>query len=103
MPDYINNIISKHELRIGMESQAKQHNLQKERIGVVISDCQNKTIIVRVDRRSAHKRYGKIIIRSKKYYVHDEHDKAHIGDKVRIVETRPLSKLKRWRLMEILA
>ena len=85
-----------------METQTKQHSLQKERIGVVISDCQNKTIIVKVDRRTAHKRYGKIIIRSKKYYVHDEHNKASIGDKVRIIETRPLSKLKRWRLVEIL-
>ena len=85
-----------------MESDIKKSALHKVRIGVVVSDCQDKTIVVRVDRRTAHKKYGKIIIRSKKFHVHDHGNKAVRGNKVRIIETRPLSKLKRWRLVEIL-
>lgn len=76
--------------------------LRKTRVGEVVSDAQDKTIVVRVDQRSAHKIYKKIITRSKKYHVHDENGDAKVGDIVKIVETRPLSKLKRWRLVEVI-
>jgi len=75
---------------------------RKRRVGVVVSDAQDKTIVVRVDRRTRHRRYGKVITRSKKYYVHDERNEARVGDRVEIAETRPLSKTKRWRLLNIL-
>ena len=74
---------------------------RKERQGVVVSDVQDKTIVVRVERRTTHPLYGKTISVSKKYHAHDEANDAHVGDTVRIVETRPLSKLKRWRLAEV--
>jgi len=75
---------------------------RKERVGVVVSDCQEKTIIVEVTRRVPHKLYKKVIKRKKRYAVHDENSTAKVGDDVRIVETRPLSKRKRWRLTEII-
>jgi small subunit ribosomal protein S17 len=74
---------------------------RKVRQGVVVSDVQDKTIVVRVDRRTTHPLYGKSMRVSKKYHVHDETNDAGIGDTVRIVETRPVSKLKRWRLQAI--
>jgi small subunit ribosomal protein S17 len=74
---------------------------RKVRQGVVVSDVQDKTIVVRVDRRTTHPLYGKSMRVSKKYHVHDETNDAGIGDTVRIVETRPVSKLKRWRLQSI--
>jgi len=74
---------------------------RKTRAGIVVSDCQDKTIVVRVDRLSAHPRYHKVITKSKKYYAHDERNDAKVGDRVEIVETRPTSKLKRWRLGSI--
>jgi small subunit ribosomal protein S17 len=74
---------------------------RKEREGVVVSDVQDKTIVVRVERTTTHPLYKKTIRVSKKYHVHDETNDAHVGDTVRIVETRPLSKLKRWRLTEV--
>ncbi len=80
---------------------AKAQKGRKLRIGEVVSDVQDKTIVVRVDRRTAHPVYKKVITRSKKFHVHDPENEAHKGDVVRIVETRPLSKLKRWRLLEI--
>ncbi len=69
--------------------------------GLVVSNCQDKTIIIRVDRLAKHKKYKKVIKVSKKYYAHDEENAANVGDTVSIMETRPLSKLKRWRLVEI--
>jgi small subunit ribosomal protein S17 len=78
-----------------------ERNTRKERQGVVVSDKQDKTIVVRVERRTTHPLYGKTMKRSKKYHVHDEANDAGVGDTVRIVETRPISKLKRWRLAEI--
>lgn len=75
---------------------------RKERVGVVTSTKMEKTIVVDVTRRVPHPKFKKIINRSKRYYAHDEEAKAKKGDKVRIVETRPVSKLKRWRLEEIL-
>ncbi len=84
------------------EETEKSQGLRKERVGVVVSDCQEKTIIIRVDRKTAHKKYKKILVRSKRFHVHDEKNEAKLGDVVKIVETRPLSKLKRWRLTEII-
>jgi small subunit ribosomal protein S17 len=74
---------------------------RKARVGTVLSEKMEKTVIVGVQRRVAHPLYGKQVVRTKRYYVHDEDGQARQGDLVRIVETRPLSKLKRWRLVEI--
>jgi small subunit ribosomal protein S17 len=73
----------------------------QERRGVVVSDAMDKTIVVKVDTIRAHPRYKKVIRRSAKFHAHDEQNSAHVGDLVRIVETRPLSKTKNWRLAEI--
>ncbi len=78
-----------------------RRGVRKERLGLVVSDAPDKTIVVRVDRRTTHGLYGKTLVRSKKYYAHDERNEGRLGDRVRIAETRPLSKLKRWRLVEI--
>jgi small subunit ribosomal protein S17 len=72
---------------------------RKVRVGVVVSDKPNKTVIVKVERRITHPMYGKGIARSQKYYAHDEKNEYKVGDTVRITETRPLSKLKRWRVI----
>ena len=77
--------------------------IRKERVGVVVSDVQDKTIVVNVERRTAHPLYHKVVKVSKKFAVHDEKNEARKGDTVRIVETRPLSRNKRWRLVEIVA
>ncbi len=84
-----------------METEAR--HTRKERTGVVVSDAMDKTVVVVAERRLAHPLYGKVIRRSKKYKAHDEKNEAKKGDKVRIAETRPLSKTKRWRLVEIVA
>ena len=73
-------------------------NRRKVRIGVVVSDGGDKTVTVMVERRFAHPLYGKGVKRTKKYRAHDEKNEYHVGDAVRIVETRPLSKTKRWRV-----
>ncbi|MEN8186495.1 MAG: 30S ribosomal protein S17 [Bacteroidota bacterium] len=80
----------------------EQRNLRKERIGVVSSAKMQKTIVVSETKRSKHPMYGKYVLNTKKYYAHDEENNCNIGDTVRIMETRPLSKNKRWRLVEIL-
>lgn len=85
-----------------MSDLVKRRGMQKERVGVVVSDKMDKTIVVRVARRFRHPRLKKVITRYKKFYAHDEKGDANAGDVVRIVETRPLSKLKRWRLVEII-
>jgi small subunit ribosomal protein S17 len=72
----------------------------KSRIGIVTSNKMDKTAVVRVDRRVRHAKYGKIVVRHVKYKAHDESNTCQIGDRVRIVETRPLSKDKRWRVAE---
>ncbi len=74
---------------------------RKTRTGEVISSSMNKTIVVRTVTRVPHPKFGKIVKQMKKFYVHDEENKAKIGDVVRIMETRPLSKLKRWRLLKV--
>ena len=79
-----------------------ERNLRKERIGVVVSDKMQKTITVLVERRMKHPIYGKFVKKSTKFKAHDEKKDCHIGDTVQIMETRPLSKDKRWRLVEII-
>ncbi|MCQ2380364.1 MAG: 30S ribosomal protein S17 [Victivallaceae bacterium] len=76
---------------------------RKERVGVVVSDVQDKTIVVRVERRTSHPLYRKVVKVSKNFAAHDEKNEAKVGDTVRIVETRPLSKNKNWRLLEIIS
>ena len=78
-----------------------ERGLRKTRIGVVVSDKMDKTITVEIRNRVKHPLYGKIINRTEKFKAHDEQNEAGIGDTVRIMETRPLSKDKRWRLVEI--
>lgn len=78
-------------------------NVRKERIGVVLSDKMTKTIVVQIRQKVRHPLVGKVIEHATKLKVHDEKNEAHVGDRVRIVETRPLSKDKRWRLVEILS
>jgi small subunit ribosomal protein S17 len=75
---------------------------RKERLGEVISNKMAKTIIVRVERRVAHPRFKKVITRYRKFYAHDEKSEAKVGDRVRIEETRPISKSKRWRLVSVI-
>lgn len=78
-----------------------QRNARKERVGVVTSAKMDKTIVVSVVRNVKHPKYGKFLKRTKKFYAHDEKNECREGDTVRIMETRPLSKLKNWRLVEI--
>lgn len=79
----------------------ENRNLRKERTGVVVSNKMDKTISVEVVRKVKHPKYGKFITKSKKYIVHDEENSCNQGDTVRIMETRPMSKRKNWRLVEI--
>ncbi|MDJ0569390.1 MAG: 30S ribosomal protein S17 [Pleurocapsa sp. MO_192.B19] len=74
----------------------------KERVGEVVSDKMDKTVVVAIENRSPHPKYGKIVVRTKKYKAHDAENQCKIGDRVRIKETRPLSKTKRWTVEEIL-
>ena len=76
---------------------------RKSRVGQVVSDVQDKTIVVEVERRTSHKRYKKVVKSRKRYAAHDEQNQAKIGDVVRISETRPISKNKCWRLVEIIS
>ena len=85
------------------KEEAVKRGNRKERVGVVVSDCQEKTIIVEVERRTAHPLYKKVVKTSKKYTADDQKNEAKVGDKVKIVETRPLSKTKRWRLTEVIS
>ncbi len=82
-------------------AEEMKRNYRKVRVGTVISDKMNKSIIVRVDRTMRHPLYEKIFRTFSKLYAHDEKNEARIGDVVRVMETRPLSKSKRWRLTEI--
>jgi small subunit ribosomal protein S17 len=74
----------------------------KERVGVVVSDKMNKTVVVAIENRSPHPKYGKIVVKTKRYKAHDEENRCREGDRVRIQETRPLSRTKRWIVAEIL-
>jgi small subunit ribosomal protein S17 len=80
---------------------AATRGLRKERVGEVVSNKMAKTLVVETTTRVPHAKFGKIVKQVKRFYVHDEEGKAQPGDTVRIAETRPLSKLKRWRLVEI--
>ena len=80
----------------------EERNLRKERVGIVISDKMDKTIVVAINERVKHPLYKKIVSRTKKLKAHDEHNECGVGDKVRVAETRPLSKDKCWRLVEII-
>lgn len=83
-------------------AQTAARNRRKEQKGFVLKDKMHKTIVVEVESTFRHREYGKVVKRVKKYYVHDEKNEGKVGDFVRIMETRPLSKLKRWRLVEVL-
>jgi small subunit ribosomal protein S17 len=80
----------------------EERNLRKERVGVVVSDKMDKSVVVAVEIREKHPIYGKFVNKTKKFHVHDEKNDAHVGDTIRIMETRPLSKTKCWRLVEII-
>ena len=80
---------------------AAERGRRKVRTGVVVSDAMEKTVVVRIAHQVRHPMYGKIVRRSTKLQAHDEAGDAHVGDTVRIVETRPLSKTKRWRVVEV--
>ncbi len=80
----------------------EKRNLRKERIGVVTSDNMNKTIVVSVERKLKHGKYGKYVKRTNSFMAHDEKEECGIGDTVKIMETRPLSKNKCWRLVEVI-
>ena len=79
-----------------------ERNLRKERIGVVVSNKMQKSIVVEIERREKHPIYGKFIKKTSRFMAHDEKEECNIGDTVRIMETRPLSKRKCWRLVEII-
>jgi small subunit ribosomal protein S17 len=89
------------------ETNVQQHQVveaagrRKEIVGEVVSNRMQKTIVVEVVRKRAHPFYGRVVSKAKKFYAHDEKNQAHVGDLVRLEETRPLSKLKRWRLKEV--
>lgn len=80
----------------------KERNLRKERIGVVVSDKMDKSIVVAEKRKEKHPIYGKFVNKTSKFHAHDEKNDCNVGDTVRIMETRPLSKTKRWRVVEII-
>jgi small subunit ribosomal protein S17 len=80
---------------------ANDRGRRKVRVGVVVSDGMDKTVVVRIDRQVRHPLYGKTVRRSSKLAAHDEENDAHVGDTVRITETRPVSKTKRWRVVEV--
>jgi small subunit ribosomal protein S17 len=83
-------------------TNTQQKSNRKTVVGNVVSTKMNKTIVVEVERRKAHPLYRRVVRMTKKFYAHDENNTAHVGDVVRLEETRPLSKLKRWKLQEII-
>lgn len=83
-------------------SEAVERNLRKTRIGMVVSDKMDKTVVVAIQDNVKHTKYGKVIKRTVKFKAHDENNECAVGDKVSIMETRPLSKEKRWRVVEII-
>ena len=84
-----------------MEQTTHSRGIRTQRTGVVVSDKMQKTVVVKVDRKFRHPQYDKVVERSKKYYAHNEMDNVKVGDRVTIEETRPLSKLKRWRVVGV--
>ena len=90
------------ETQNDLPQERTDRNRRKTRIGTVVSDKADKTVTVQVERRFAHPLYGKQVAKTKKYQAHDEHNEFKVGDTVRMVETRPLSKTKRWRVAELI-
>ena len=90
------------EMTNEQEKPGTERNARKSRTGLVVSDKMQKTVVVAIERRVPHPVYGKMVTRTKRLKAHDEENSAKVGDTVRIVETRPLSKDKRWRLVEII-
>lgn len=86
-----------------MADHVQPRRIRKERVGEVVSDKMSKTIVVRVERRVSHPQFKKIVSRFAKFLAHDEKEKAGVGDTVRIRETRPLSRRKRWMLVEVIS
>jgi small subunit ribosomal protein S17 len=86
---------------VSEEQAQRQRGRRKVRVGVVVSDAMDKTVMVRIDRTMRHPLYKKTVARSSKLAAHDEGNEARVGDTVRVMETRPLSKTKRWRVVEI--
>lgn len=86
-----------------MSENQKDRNRRKVRTGLVVSDAMNKTVTVTVERRFQHPLYGKGMKRSTRYHAHDEKNEYQVGDTVKITETRPLSKTKRWRVLELMS
>ena len=106
LPDK-NSVPNEVEAKSAPEAQSQQsgiakRHLRKTRVGEVVSNKMDKTIVIAVVRRVPHAKFGKIVQRTKKLYAHDEENKCAVGDLVRVEETRPLSRLKRWRLVEVL-
>ncbi|MCL2218992.1 MAG: 30S ribosomal protein S17 [Chitinispirillia bacterium] len=79
-----------------------ERNYRKERVGVVVSDKMDKSVVVKVERQLMHPIYGRTVKKQKRYVAHDEKNDCHVGDTVKIIETRPLSKTKRWRIGEVI-
>jgi len=90
------------ETQKDVQQRPEGRNRRKTRIGVVVSDKADKTVTVQVERRFAHPLYGKQVAKTKKYQAHDENNEYKVGDMVRMVETRPLSRTKRWRVAELI-
>ena len=88
--------------RVATEASAEQRGRRKVRTGVVVSDAMDKTVVVRISSQVRHPLYGKFVRRSTKLNAHDEANDSHVGDTVRLMETRPLSKTKRWRVVQVL-
>jgi small subunit ribosomal protein S17 len=88
--------------RMSSEQTTEQRNARKVREGLVVSDKMDKTVVVAVEDRVKHALYGKVLRKTSKLKAHDEQNDVHVGDRVRIMETRPLSATKRWRVVEVL-
>ncbi len=93
--------MSAHQEAMTTQQDPEKRAQRKVRTGVVVRDATNKTVVVSVTDQVRHRLYGRIIRRSRKFVAHDEANDAHVGDTVRIMETRPLSKMKRWRVVEV--
>ena len=98
MADMSNANVAQNDV---LQNDVSERTARKVRTGLVVSDKMDKTVVVRIDRRIAHPQYGKMVKRTRKLKAHDEENSAKTGDRVRIMETRPLSKDKRWRVVEI--
>jgi small subunit ribosomal protein S17 len=94
--------MSSEQGRIAAQVATGARGERKVRQGLVVSDGMDKTVVVEVQRRTTHPLYGKTITRSSRLHAHDESNDVHVGDRVRVVETRPLSKTKRWRVVDVI-